>query len=563
MKKRIGVIIDSTHVTKQIYDLVQLSKKSKNYQISTLLINETSEHNKNIIKKIFSKIQNYGLTRYLSNIVFKVICKLESIYLKSLVKYSNYYNKFQLHEEDKFEIIKIKPKISKDSLKIEYTKPDLEKIKNANLDLLIYTSIGNLKGEILTVCPNGIIAIHYSHDEKNQIGPPGFWEVYDRRPRTGFIIQRFKDEFGQAEILYRGFVATSWFYSLNLANLCEIANPYLHDAIEDITSKKSFLSIQKIKTAPPILPTFPSIIHSFIYLLKTTRILLEKLFIKYGGRCYRWSVAYQFIDTWHNAELNKSTKIPNPKNRFLADPFVIYRNGSHYCFVEDYDLLKKKGSISVYKLSPGSSTQLGTALVEDFHLSYPYLFEFNNELYMCPETGEKREIRIYKCVDFPLKWVFHKTLMNDVSAADTSIFAYEDKWWMFTNLDRSSICDHSAQLHIFYASNPITDDWIPHINNPVIFDPLTGRNGGLIKDVNSIYRVYQRQGFDLYGEAFGVAKIDKLTTSEYSEKSVFEAEPTFFKGIKGTHTFNFEKGILVLDYVEITKKKTGTKITKL
>ncbi len=563
MKKRIGVIIDSTQVTKQIYDLVQLSKKSKNYQISTLLINETSEHNRNIITKIFSKIQNYGLTRYLSNIVFKAICKLESLYLKRLLKYSNFYNKFQLHEEDEFEIIKIKPKTSKDSLKIEYTKPDLEKIKNAKLDLLIYTSIGNLKGEILTVCPNGIIAIHYSHDEKNQIGTPGFWEVYDRRPRTGFIIQRLKDEFGKAEILYRGFVATSWFYSLNLANLYEIANPYLHNAIEDITSKKSFLNIQSIKTVTQILPKFPSIIHSFIYLLKTIRILLEKLFIAYGGRCYRWSVAYQFIDTWHNAELNQSTKIPNPPNRFLADPFVIYRNGSHYCFVEDYDLLKKKGSISVYKLSPGSSIELGTALEEDFHLSYPYMFEFNNELYMCPETGEKREIRIYKCVDFPLRWVFHKTLMNDVSAADTSIFAYEGKWWMFTNLDRSPICDHSSQLHIFYASNPMTNDWIPHINNPVIFDPLTGRNGGLIKDMNSIYRVYQRQGFDLYGEAFGVAKIDKLTTSEYSEKILFEAEPTFFKGIKGTHTFNFEKGILVLDYVEITKKKTGTKTTKL
>jgi len=555
MKKRIGVIIDSIEVTKQIYDLVQLSKKSKNYQISTLLINETSDHNKNIITKIVSKIQNYGLTRCLSNIVFKAICKLESVYLKRLVKYSNFYNKFQLHEEDEFEIIKIKPKTSKDSLIIEYTKPDLEKIKNAKLDLLIYTSTGNLKGEILTVCPNGIVATHYSDDEKNQIGPPGFWEVYDRRPRTGFIIQRLKDEFGQAEILYRGFVATSWFYSLNLANLYEIANPYLHDAIEDITSKKSSLNIHKTKIATQILPSFPSIIHSFIYLLKTTRILLEKLFIAYGGRCYRWNVAYQFIDTWHNAELNQSIKIPNPQNRFLADPFVIYRNGSHYCFVEDYNLLKKKGSISVYKLSPGSSTELGTALVEDFHLSYPYLFEFNNELYMCPETSEKREIRIYKCIDFPLRWVFHKTLMYDVSAADTSIFAHDDKWWMLTNLDRSSICDLSSQLHIFYASNPMTDDWIPHINNPVIFDPLTGRNGGLIKDMNSIYRVYQRQGFDLYGEAFGVAKIDKLTTLEYSEKSLFEAEPTFFKGIKGTHTFNFEKGILVLDYVEITKKK--------
>ena len=199
MKKRIGVIIDSTQVTKQIYDLVQLSKKSKNYQISTLLINETIDHKKNKITKIFSEIQNYGLTGYLSNIVFKAISKLESIYLKSLVKYSNFYNKFELHE-DEFEIIKIKPKIFKDSLTSEYNKSDLEKIKNAKLDLLICASIVKLEGEILTVCPNGIIKIHYSDDEKNQIGLPGFWEVYERKPRTGFIIQRFKDELGKAEI---------------------------------------------------------------------------------------------------------------------------------------------------------------------------------------------------------------------------------------------------------------------------------------------------------------------------------------------------------------------------
>ena len=352
----------------------------------------------------------------------------------------------------------------------------------------------------------------------------------------------------------RGFIATSWFYSLNLANLYEIANPYLHYVIEDITSKKSFLNVHKIHNDTQAFFTAPSIMHTFIYLLKTTKILLEKLFIKFSGRCYRWGVAYQFVDSWSNAELRHSIKIPNPQNRFLADPFVIYQNRSHYCFVEDYDLFKKKGSISVYKLSPGSCTELGTALVEDFHLSYPYLFEFKGDLYMCPETGQKAEIRIYKCIDFPLKWVFHKTLMRDVSAADTSIFSHEGKWWMFTNLDKSPIADHSSQLHLFYASNPLTDDWIPHDKNPVIFDSLSGRNGGLIKDMNSIYRVYQRQGFDFYGKAFGVAKIDKLTSSEYSEKTFFEIEPTFFKGIKGTHTFNFEKGILVLDYVEITKK---------
>ena len=245
MKKRIGVILDSTQVSKQIYDLIQLSKKSKNYQISTLLVNETSKQDENRIIKFFSKVKNYGLIGYLSNLLFKALCKLEATVLKRSVKYSNFYKKFQLHE-DEFEIIKIKPKNFKASLICEYEKLDLEKIKNAKLDLLICASIGNLEGEIFSVCPNGIIATHYFDNEKNQIGPPGFWEVYERQSRTGFIVKRFKEELGQAEILFRGFIATSWFYSLNLANLYEIANPYLHYVIEDITSKKSFLNVHKI-----------------------------------------------------------------------------------------------------------------------------------------------------------------------------------------------------------------------------------------------------------------------------------------------------------------------------
>jgi len=554
MKKRIGILIDSTQVSKQMYDLIQLSLKSKNYHISTLLINQTTNSNENIITQIFSNIKSLGFMNYLSRAVFKIICKLESIALKQLGKYSNFYNKFQL-SEDKFDVIKIKPKISKSDLIYSYDATDLKKIRNANLDLLVSACSDNLRGDIFTVCPNGIVSLHYFDNKTKIVGPPGFWEVYGRKPRTGFIIQRSRNKLTETEILYKGFIATSWFYSLNLANLYEIANPYLHAVIEDITSDKPLLEVQKKSSYKPILHMFPGIIQTFIYLLKTSKILFEKLFIKFSGRCYRWGIAYQFVDSWSEAELGRSIKIPNPHNHFLADPFVIYRNGSHYCFVEDYDLIKKKGSISVYKLSPGTSCKIGIALIEEFHLSYPYLFEFKDDLYMCPETGEKGEIRLYKCIDFPLKWVFHKTIMKDVSVADTAIFAHEDKWWMFTNLDRSSVGDHSSQLHLYYGPNPLTDDWIPHEKNPVIFDSLKGRNGGLIKDMNSIYRVYQRQGFDFYGEAFGVAKIDKLTTSEYSEKTLFEVEPTFFKDIKGTHTFNFVKGLLVLDYVEITKKK--------
>tara|TARA_B100000242_G_scaffold9054_1_gene5954 strand:- start:827 stop:1243 length:417 start_codon:yes stop_codon:yes gene_type:complete len=134
-------------------------------------------------------------------------------------------------------------------------------------------------------------------------------------------------------------------------------------------------------------------------------------------------------------------------------------------------------------------------------------------------------------------------------------YFYKNKWWLISNIDRSCISDPSSQLHIFYSSNPLSKDWKPHKNNPVIFDPLTGRNGGLIVDESEIYRVYQRHGFNNYGEAFGVSKIYSLDDKSYFEKKLFEVEPKFFSNIKGSHTYNYVEGLLVFDYVEINSKK--------
>ncbi|MDA7734165.1 hypothetical protein N8832_01460 [Candidatus Pelagibacter sp.] len=557
VKKKVGILVDSTKVSKQIHDLLQLSLKSNNYEITTLILNNLNKNNGNIISQIFSYIVRRGLFKFLSVLVFKIICKIETLVLKRFGKFSNLaltqknfeslYDNYEISKNN-YEVINVNPSISKSGLEYRYEKSDIEKIKNSKLDLLIRAGSGILLGEILTICPNGIISFHHGDNNVNRGGPPGFWEVYKRNPRTGFIIQRLNEELDGGDVLYKGFVTTSWLYSLNLAKLYEVSNHFFHSVVDNITSEKPSLSIEKKSPYGFSLYTTPNVFQSLIYLTKTIIIFFEKFFRKISGKRHRWNVAYQFVDSWRDVVLWRSKKIPNPKNRFLADPFVIYREGEHYCFVEDYDYTKKKGNISVYKINPRSHEALGVALNEDFHLSYPYLFEFENELYMCPETFKKREIRIYKCVDFPLKWVFHKTIMKDVSAVDTAIFPYEDKWWMFTNLDKSPVGDHSSQLHIFYGADPFTEEWTPHDKNPIIFDSLKARNGGLIIDSSGIYRTYQRQGFDIYGEAFGVAKVNKLTTSEYSEEVLFEVEPSFFKNIKATHTYNFSKGLLVLDY---------------
>lgn len=557
MKKRVGIILDSTSISKQLMDLISISKKSENYEITALVINNVQHKKRNIGLQIASYIKRRGLQKFISNAVFKFVCKMESTVLKRMTKFNNFNSSSQLNKED-FVSINVNPKISKSGLVYRYEYEDIKRIKELNLDLLIRGGSGILRGDILDACPNGVISFHHADKDINRGSPPGFWEVYDRSARTGFVIQRLKDELDGGDVLYKGFVSTHWFYSLNRAHLCEVANPFFHRVLEDITSVSPKLKVLKKSPYSYPLYTTPTVFQTLIYLLKTSYILGSKIAIKLQGKSLRWSVAYQFSKKWNEAMLWRSQRISNPKNRFLADPFVIKKNGSHFCFVEDLDFNSNKGSISAYKITPSGYEAIGVVLEEDFHLSFPFIFEYENEIFMCPETHEKKEIRLYKCIDFPRKWEFHTTLMKNVSAADTIIFKNKDRWWLLTNIDQSCVADHSCQLHIFSSNNPMSDEWIAHENNPVIFDPLIARNGGLILSDNEIYRVFQRQGFDMYGEGSGIARITRLSSTEYVEEICSLIQPKFFEGIKGTHTYNFDSDLIVLDYIEVCKKNTGT-----
>ncbi len=551
MRKHVGIIVDSTSVSKQLGDLISLSRQSVNYEITTLVINRIDRKNSNLAVQIFSYIKRRGLKKFLNNGFFRIVSKIESYLVKRISRFNNFYTKKKLNKED-FVTIYVKPQISKSGLVFRYDEADIECIKKLNLDLLIRGGSGILRGDILDVCPNGVISFHHADNKIKRGSPAGFWEVYEKNPRTGFIIQRLKNELDGGDVIYKGFIATSWLYSLNRAKLYEVANPFFHHVLEDITSIKPKLKLLEKSPYSYPLYTTPTILQTLIYLLKTSYILGSKISQKIQGKRRRWGVAYQFSEKWNDATLWRSQKIINPRNRFLADPFVIKKNGSHFCFVEDLDYNFNKGRISAYKITPSSCDSLGIVLEEDFHLSFPFIFEYKNEIFMCPETNKKQEIRVYKCIDFPTKWEFHKTLMKDVSAADTTIFKRDNRWWLFTNIDKSCVGDYGCQLHIFSADNPLSDQWVAHKNNPVIFDSLVARNGGLIISENEVYRVFQRQGFDMYGEACGIARIATLTPSEYCEEIHSVIEPQFFNGIRGTHTYNFESDLIVFDYVEVS-----------
>mgnify|MGYP001464976680 FL=1 len=99
-------------------------------------------------------IKKRGLKKLLSALIFKLVCKFEAFFVKRMSKFQNSFHKTLLNHKD-FTIVKVNPTISKSGYIYRYESKDINNIKQLNLDLLIRAGTGILRGEILSMCPNG------------------------------------------------------------------------------------------------------------------------------------------------------------------------------------------------------------------------------------------------------------------------------------------------------------------------------------------------------------------------------------------------------------------------
>ena len=201
---------------------------------------------------------------------------------------------------------------------------------------------------------------------------------------------------------------------------------------------------------------------------------------------------------------------------FVADPFMIYVNKQWYLFFEALDKSNNKGVIGV------SSSKnlidwnyLGIALKEDFHLSYPFVFEHEGKIYMSPETLGANGVTLYEAVDFPMKWKPIKKLVEG-QHADPTIILHNGLWWLFT-------CQTPYQydsLSIFWSEN-LLGTWKSHNQNPIYtHEKSQSRPGGRVFYHNgNLYRAFQNCQ-NIYGEFVGLSKIKKLTVNEFNEEII-------------------------------------------
>ncbi len=547
-KLKVGLIVDSDEASKYTLELATWAKMQPELEISHLILQNIPRASGGSLSRLRSSLRKNGPRHIVRNRLFNLIAKFETRLLRSNPHHGDHMSGHDLvqHVSGRIEVT---PEVSKSGFVFRYGDSDLEKIRSEKFDCLIRCGSGILRGGILTAAKHGILSFHHADSRVNRGSPPAFWEVHLQQSSTGFVVQQLTEELDGGNVLVSGSFPTQYFYLKNQAQLFAKANVYLKKLLLDV-ARNGKLPLQRQKQ-PYYNPLYklPGTWTQLRYAATlVSRIITKQIEKRITKKSMQWSVAFA-PGSWTDLVYWRATVIPDPPNHFLADPFVYTDKSGSYCFVEDFDNTISRAHIAVYRLGRKSSERLGEALIEPFHLSFPYIFEYDGKLYMTPEACESRSVRLYECKAFPLQWELKNILLQDVSAVDPMLFEYNGTWWMLINIDPSNTGEHCSELQIFHADSPLSTDWIPHPMNPVIVDSNRARNGGLLKDGDDLYRVSQRQGFDLYGEGAAVNRIVELTKTTYREEIVTNIDANFFPHARGTHHLHSNGQVTVFDFV--------------
>jgi hypothetical protein len=276
--------------------------------------------------------------------------------------------------------------------------------------------------------------------------------------------------------------------------------------------------------------------------------------------CYapHWHVGWRYTDgtgVWGTRDLTGARwqTIADPNHRFYADPFPVTWQGRTFVFFEDLDHRVGKGIISAIEFDgAGPVGEVVPVLEEPWHLSYPFLIEHDGDLWMIPESSERRDVALYKCVRFPDKWERHSTLLSDCELADATITRHNGLNYLF-GAWRDGTGGYSDMLAIFYAEN-LFGPWLPHASNPVLLDRATTRPAGNFVTIDgALWRPVQDCTHG-YGAALGLAEIVELTPKTFKQIVRHTIRPGPLWPGRKLHTLNRSGRLEVIDGSRIQPK---------
>lgn len=224
-----------------------------------------------------------------------------------------------------------------------------------------------------------------------------------------------------------------------------------------------------------------------------------------------------------------------PRSVFWADPFGIFKDNKYFIFYEEYSKLKKYATINLAVLSADLKI-LDTRIVidEGYHLSFPFLFWHNEELFMLPESCVTKKLMVYKCSTFPFAWKREKILLNE-PCIDSVLFFENSFWWLIYSKVEAD--EQKGKFYIRKNTLPF-DSWEKCPETQIErASSFNVRNGGSVFIHNSsLFRITQNCTRS-YGQSIVINRILSLSVENFKEEAVKELRLTR-KDTKGFHTLS-------------------------
>jgi hypothetical protein len=237
-----------------------------------------------------------------------------------------------------------------------------------------------------------------------------------------------------------------------------------------------------------------------------------------------------------------------PAGSFHADPFGLWHDGHLHVFAEAFDYRRRVGHIDLLIYDPDFVLlDCRTVLKRPWHLSYPFVFEADDEIWMLPEAFQSGTLTLYRAKSFPYHWEPVCEIPLDGPAIDATPLFHGGKWWLFYSPSQNRLAKKS-HLHLAW-SNTLMGPWHVHPLNPVRVDLSSARPGGTPEVRDGVIILPVQDCRATYGAAIRTLAVDHLNETEFSATigTTLVAPPWMAPFAQGLHTLATAGPVTLID----------------
>lgn len=226
-------------------------------------------------------------------------------------------------------------------------------------------------------------------------------------------------------------------------------------------------------------------------------------------------------ELFHTQRLGDPRWLRSPSRRhYLADPFGLA--DSDVVLAEDFDYITRRGFIAALHADAAASRPAVQAVLRTTgHMSYPYLLQWDGDVFCVPETSDQRRATLFRARRYPNEWEEIAVLVEDLAVTDPTIVRHDRRWWLFCTDDELG---PGSNLHIYHADH-LEGPWRPHDRNPVKIDIRSARPAGTPFVVDGALIRPAQENTAGYGSGVVFNKIEHLSPDTFEERPVAHLQP--------------------------------------